>query len=351
MNDRFFQWLLKYRVFYITGWLLVSFLLVFARYDRQTPVFPQWVGFALITAAAYPICRYTAYTLVPRLLYRHHILKFILCLLLLPIINAVFTYLFAGLAYHLVSGNPMFRSLYYFTSISSMIWLIDIILISITSIIKIISDRYFMEHQMAEIEKEKIGAELNFLRGQINPHFLFNIMNTIYFQIDKTNAEARLSIEKFSEMLRYQLYECTTDKIQLSKELNYIKNYIAIQTLRMEKESDIQLNIQEPGRDFWIAPFLILPIIENAFKHVSSFKDASSNKIHISLKAGDDTFFIEVINSYESEQGAKHLLSSGGLGIQNLKRRLELLYPGKHDMAVEHDKGTYKTTLNLKYGS
>jgi len=206
-----------------------------------------------------------------------------------------------------------------------------------------------MEQQMIEIEKEKIGTELNFLRGQINPHFLFNIMNTIYFQIDKANTEARLSVEKFSEMLRYQLYECTTDKIQVSKELNYIKNYIAIQTLRMEKESDIRLLIQEPEHEFWIAPFLILPVIENAFKHVSSFKDPERNKIHITLKAIADTFFIEVINSYEGDQGTKHILQSGGLGIQNLKRRLELLYPGKHEMAIENNGGIYKTTLNLKY--
>ena len=152
-------------------------------------------------------------------------------------------------------------------------------------------------------------------------------------------------------MLRYQLYECTTDKIQISKELNYVKNYIAIQTLRMEKDSDIQLTIQEPDGEFWIAPFLILPIIENAFKHVSSFKDAGKNKIHINLKAVNNFFIIDVINSYESPHGEKHLLQSGGLGVQNLKRRLELLYPGKHELLITNDGNTYKTTLNLAYGN
>src|SRR6202012_4620037 len=140
-------------------------------------------------------------------------------------------------------------------------------------IIKIIADRYFMEQRLLEIEKEKVSTELNFLRSQVNPHFLFNVMNTIYFQIEKTNTDARLSIEKFSEMLRYQLYECTTDKIQIQKELLYIQNYVSIQTLRMEKGSDINLFIDTEMENFLIAPLLILPIVENAFKHVSNFKD------------------------------------------------------------------------------
>jgi len=101
--------------------------------------------------------------------------------------------------------------------------------------LKILIDRFRIEKRLHEVEKEKITTELNFLRSQINPHFLFNVINTIYFQIDKRNAEARASVEKLSEMLRYQLYECTTDKIEIKKEVDYIKNYVAVQTLRMEK--------------------------------------------------------------------------------------------------------------------
>jgi len=215
--------------------------------------------------------------------------------------------------------------------------------------IKIITDLYFMEQRLLQIEKEKVSTELNFLRSQVNPHFLFNVMNTIYFQIDKTNADARLSIEKFSEMLRYQLYECTTDKIQIQKELHYIKNYVAIQTLRMEKDSDINLTIGEMD-DFLIAPLLILPIVENAFKHVSNFKEAGKNKIHFTVKNEDkNTFIVESINTYDQSDGQKHLLQSGGLGMQNLKRRLELLYPGRHELNIEKKENTYQTILKLQY--
>ena len=154
-------------------------------------------------------------------------------------------------------------------------------------------------------------------------------MNTIYFQIDKANTDARLSVEKFSEMLRYQLYECTTDRIQIKKELHYIENYVAIQTLRMEKESDIKLTIDGQMDNFMIAPLLILPIIENSFKHVSNF--------------------IEAINTYDQAIGEKHLLQSGCLGIQNLKRRLELLYPGKYELTTHAQSGMYQTILKLSY--
>jgi LytS/YehU family sensor histidine kinase len=206
-----------------------------------------------------------------------------------------------------------------------------------------------MEQQLSEIEKEKVTSELNFLRSQVNPHFLFNVMNTIYFQIEKTNTDARLSVEKFSEMLRYQLYECTTDKIQIQRELHYIQNYVAIQTLRMEKGSDIRLLIDEAMEDFLIAPLLILPIVENAFKHVSNFKEPGKNKIHLAIKKHDNTLLIEAVNTYDSAEGQKYLLQTGGLGIRNLQRRLELLYPGRHELNINKQEDTYHTLLKLQY--
>jgi two-component system LytT family sensor kinase len=171
-----------------------------------------------------------------------------------------------------------------------------------------------------------ISTELNFLRSQVNPHFLFNVMNTIYFQIDKGNIQARASVEKLSEMLRYQLYECISDKIEIGKELEYIKNYVAMQSLRMEKGTDIKLCIDDNLSGFFIAPLLLLPIIENAFKHISNFKNPEENKIHISLQNENEReFSVQVTNTFDKSINTKHLLNSGGLGMQNLKRRLEAL--------------------------
>lgn len=216
--------------------------------------------------------------------------------------------------------------------------------------LKIMIDSFRLRKRLFEVEKEKITTELNFLRSQINPHFLFNLINTIYFQIDKNNKDARASVEKLSEMLRYQLYECTTDKIEIKKELDYIKNYVAVQTLRMEKGSDVQLQIDDKIDNFKIAPLLILPIVENAFKHVSNFKEVSQNKIHIVLTRNDTkNFIVETINTYDKTNGVNFLMQSGGLGVQNLRRRLELLYPNQHELTVDQLNGLYITTLKIKY--
>lgn len=303
----------------------------------------------IILGTALPVCYYTAYRLTPRYLYSRKIRAYIGYFLLSAFVNALLSFFFALYLYQLVTGIPVFGSSLRLIALFPETLLIDISLASITCIIKIIADRYFMEQRLLEIEKEKVTTELNFLRSQVNPHFLFNVMNTIYFQIDKTNSDARQSVEKFSEMLRYQLYECTTDKIQIRKELHYIKNYVAIQTLRMEKESDISLTIEDMD-DFLIAPLLILPIVENAFKHVSNFKTASKNRIHLSIKNESGKFFlIEAINTYDQSNGQRHLLQSEGLGVQNLKRRLALLYPNRHELSINKEEETYQTILKLQY--
>jgi len=303
-----------------------------------------------LTGLSLPVCYYAAVILTPRYLYLRKIKAFIGYLLFWAFLNAIATFVLTLFIYQLVTGILVFSSFFRILSLFCDTILIDISLISISCMIKIITDRYFMEQEMLQIAKEKVTTELNFLRSQVNPHFLFNVMNTIYFQIDKTNTDARLSVEKFSEMLRYQLYECTTDKIQIQKELHYIRNYVAIQTLRMEKDSDIQILIEPDIGDFFIAPLLILPVVENAFKHVSDFKEAAKNKIRLTVTNEDDrALLVEVTNTYDQAGGQKHLFESGGLGIQNLKRRLELLYPNRHELTISKGETTYQSTLKIQY--
>ncbi|HEX3384583.1 MAG TPA: histidine kinase, partial [Mucilaginibacter sp.] len=197
--------------YYILTWMIASFIVMLINYNPLTPWVPQWIGHMLILGSAFPVCYYTAYKLTPRYLYSRKIGAYIGYFLLCAFANAVFSFFFSLYLYQVATGIHVFRSMQLLISLFSETLLIDVSLISITCIIKIIADRYFMEQKLLEIEKEKVSTELNFLRSQVNPHFLFNVMNTIYFQIDKTNGDARLSVEKFSEMLRYQLYECTTD--------------------------------------------------------------------------------------------------------------------------------------------
>src|SRR5699024_6410854 len=146
-----------------------------------------------------------------------------------------------------------------------------------------LSKNWYKQHLLLQkIQVENLETELRYLKAQINPHFLFNSLNTIYFQIDKNNAEARTSLHKFSELLRYQLYECNEEQIAIEKEIEYLKSYIDLQRLRKQKNYNICFEVDESVRNFSIAPLLLMPFVENAFKHVSRYTD-KPNSIKICL--------------------------------------------------------------------
>ncbi len=344
------QWMIKYKVLHVVLWVVVSFFFMGIDYDDSASFVSQLLSTMVATSLSVPACYFAAYRLTPRFLYKKQIGKFVGALLLLITLNTIFSYLITLSVYHLLTGLPMFRSVKYVRYICFVIFYYNVMLISISCVAKIIADRYNMEQRLLEVEKERISTELNFLRSQINPHFLFNIMNTIYFQIDKGNTQARASVEKLSEMLRYQLYECTTDKIDIAKETDYIQNYITMQSLRMEQGTDIQLAMDDTLSGFFIAPLLLLPVIENAFKHISNDRDAAKNKIHISMRHHDnEALLVNVCNTFDTAAKEQHLLQSGGLGMQNLQRRLALIYPGRHEFSVQKKDNIFETILKITY--
>ena len=149
-----------------------------------------------------------------------------------------------------------------------------------------------------EVAKEKAETELSFLKSQINPHFLFNSLNSVYFLIDKNNTEAREALHKFSEMLRYQLYELKGEKIKIEKEVSYLEDFIALQKLRMEN-CDVQLKIDRQMESFDIEPLLLVPFVENAFKHISHFANGRKNEILIGLSRQNGEMQFEVSNTTE----------------------------------------------------
>lgn len=345
------QWLIKYKFLHIGMWSLVMAFSFFTYYTTTTSIFSQAANAFTVNAVEAIPFYFAAYVMVPRLLYKRKFVAFIISFIFLIVVMGLTALFVTRIVDHLTTHAktiiPDWKTLG--PSVNLFIWNTVLAAFGASSL-KILSDRFRLEKRLGIVEKEKINAELSFLRSQINPHFLFNVMNTIYFQIEKTNTDARLSVEKFSEMLRYQLYECTTDRIQINRELLYIENYVAIQTLRMEKGSDIVLLIDHEMENFMIAPLLILPIVENAFKHVSNFKEANKNRIHLTVKKHDrNILLMEAINTYDQSNGQKHLLQTGGLGIQNLQRRLELLYPGKHELNINKAGDTFQTTLKLQY--
>ncbi len=335
---------------YLLLWIILTFFLLYLIYDFNTPFLQQFLATLVVTGfTAFP-AYLSSKVLVPKLLYRKLIRKFIIALLLVAFTNTVLTYFLGGALYYELSGKSIFSKIAVIQAISAAFFIINCIVIVVSGAIQIIIDRFGMEEHLHEVENEKVSTELAFLRAQINPHFLFNVLNTIYFQIQKDNIEARNSVEKLSEMLRYQLYECITDMIDISKELAYIENYVTVQKMRMEAGTDLQLKLSANIGSFKIAPLLILPLVENAFKHISNFKDPSQNKLFISITLEEDSLFVvDVINTFNSSDGTEILQNSSGLGLKNLERRLALLYPGKHSITRKRNGNTYETTLKIQY--
>ncbi|HZG22984.1 MAG TPA: histidine kinase [Chitinophagaceae bacterium] len=197
---------------------------------------------------------------------------------------------------------------------------------------------------LREIQVEKLKTELRFLKAQINQHFLFNSINTIYFLIDKSNFEARDTLQKFSELLRYQLYECNEELIPIEKEVEYLKSYVDLQRLRKHEDDVVHFNADDNIRDFRIAPLLLIPFVENAFKHVSHV-DGKANQIHVALSRQNGHFLFDVINSKDGQQ---HAGSENGIGLKNVQRRLELLYDKRYDLTIRNEQSRFSVQLKLQ---
>ncbi|MEP7229049.1 MAG: histidine kinase [Ginsengibacter sp.] len=219
-----------------------------------------------------------------------------------------------------------------------------VLLVSTGAAFKILTDYAKAQRRIGEMAKEKAEAELNFLKQQINPHFLFNSLNSVYFLIDKKNEDARNALHRFSEMLRYQLYECNGEKIPIEKEISYLDDYVKLQRLRKGENFQITFNQSENVKDFLIEPLLLIPFVENSFKHLSHF-DSTANEVHIDVGMVKNSILFKVSNTTNGESLKGK--TPGGIGLINVKRRLELLYPDKHALEISEGNGWYKVNLEI----
>lgn len=195
-----------------------------------------------------------------------------------------------------------------------------------------------------DLKAEKTVSELAFLRSQISPHFIFNILNGLVYLI-RTNAQlAEETTIKLSKMIRYVLYESDSRQVTLSQEVDYLRNYIELQTIRFGEDVAIDFQTVGPLRDQVIEPMLLIPFVENAFKHgVGMVEDPF---IHIQLTWNDEELFFEVKNKITPEKPEARDQQSG-IGLKNVKRRLELLYPNLHRLEIDHESTTFTVRLTL----
>ncbi len=212
--------------------------------------------------------------------------------------------------------------------------------------IKMIKERSKEKHEMAVLQKEKATAELNFLKAQIHPHFLFNTLNNLYaLTIDKSDKAPDV-VAKLSEMLDYMLYQCREDKVLVNKEIELLNHYIDLEKLRYGERLQLNFHSATDQPNALIAPLILISIVENAFKHgVSNTIDESIINISLEIKNERLNFKVyntKTITSKNDEKGYRE-----GIGIKNIKRQLELLYPDQYEWKVEENKESYQVYLKL----
>lgn len=280
--------------------------------------------------------------IIPRFLTQKKYGLFIIMTLFVIVLSSLLRALLAlEMNLHFFHGSiPIdFRTLYFNSLLNITLW---VLLITIG---RMLIERRQTEQQLEYLEKERVKNELDYLKAQINPHALFNSLNTIYGHIDKSNQVARNILLQFSEILRYQLYDCGAEKVSLEKEIAYIKNYVAFQQLRKDDKLKVsfQIDIRETG--LTIAPLLLVVLIENAFKYVSNFTDRE-NKICIKIGTMGKILNCSFMNTKELMQ-ANDNKNSTGIGISNLNRRLALLYHDKFKLTSNSEIDWYETELNI----
>jgi LytS/YehU family sensor histidine kinase len=194
-----------------------------------------------------------------------------------------------------------------------------------------------------ELTRKNFEMELALVKSQINPHFLFNTINNIDVLISKNAGLASEYLNKLSGILRYMVYEAKTEKISLDRELDYIKQYLELQKIRTTNPEFVNFEVTGDANHFRIAPMILFPFIENAFKHTERRKGSNSIRIKVSVEENELTF--ECVNSYQTEPDKTP--DCGGVGDELIRRRLALTYPGRHSLEVADDGGTYKVKLTL----
>jgi two-component system LytT family sensor kinase len=201
------------------------------------------------------------------------------------------------------------------------------------------------EKAQQEQQQERLKSELSFLRSQISPHFIFNILNSIVYLIRSNAAQAESVTIKLSELIRHMLYTSEKEQIPLEKEIGYLENYISLQRIRFEEDVEIKLEIiGNPGSNY-IEPMILIPFVENAFKHgVGLLNDAI---IDIRIEIENEKFSFHVRNKIAPELREEKDFSSG-IGLKNVKRRLELLYPFTHKLDIQEKDNWFAVKLVLK---
>lgn len=218
--------------------------------------------------------------------------------------------------------------------------------VGITMVLRLSVQWYQREKEKSELLRLNSETELKYLKSQINPHFLFNSLNSIYALTLKKSDDAPQTVLKLSEMLRYLLYEAGEKKVTIDKEINYLKNYLELERIRLGNRGKITFESETDRDNYLIEPMLIMPFVENSFKHGLN-THATDGWVLIELKVKEGKLNFIISNNIKSNNVDNKGVKVGGIGINNVRKRLNLLYPNKHKLTIDSEENHYKVALEL----
>ena len=290
-----------------------------------------------------------AYVLIPKLLAEKRVLAYICIIILLMIFFGVFPrlyhYFFGDIQRFTSAYRPSRPRNFKPALLSPGSIAIFLLVFAFSTGIKVISQWFQTERKNKEIQHEKTQTELSFLKAQINPHFLFNTLNNIYsLAVDRSDRTAA-AVMKLSSIMRYVLTEAKYDQVPLEKEIQFTSHYIQLQSMRLTDKTQVEFTVSGTPEGKQITPLLFLPFIENAFKYGVSTREHSAIKIRLEIEP--DNILFEVSNS----KYINHMLKSAdntGIGIENTRRRLDLMYPEHSHLEIQDAANTYQIKLKIQ---
>jgi LytS/YehU family sensor histidine kinase len=220
-----------------------------------------------------------------------------------------------------------------------------LLILACSTAYKIVRDKFLSDQLAKEKENENLKTELQLLRSQVSPHFMFNVLNNIASMARFKSEELEPTVVKLSSLMRYMLYDADEEKVALSKEIEYLRSYIDLQRQRYEDIVEVNVSVKVPDQQYRIEPMLLIPFVENAFKHGTGYMDKA--EINILLMLDKEELYLNVLNRYDP-QSLEVKDKASGIGLANVKRRLKLLYENAHQLTITRHNGWFNVFLTIK---
>ncbi|MEL6538587.1 MAG: histidine kinase [Bacteroidota bacterium] len=327
-------------------WLvyLVFFSLVYGSYDEN---YGQEFLFMLLDLPMIVIATYvTMYGLLPLLFKQKYGQFFGLVALILLIAGFVNYSIYVQFKHPLTAyANEPVKLFYPYKIVKFALGIYPIV--AIATVIKLLEHWYRNQNTQQQLSQEKLEAELKYLKAQIHPHFLFNTLNNLYALTLKKSDAAPEMVLKLSDLLNYMLYDCNENRVPLDKELKQIENYLALERMRYGDRLDIRYSVNGTVTGHRIAPMLIIAFVENSFKHGTS-EELNQAWVNVELEVDEQTITLKVENSKADSAAADDRQYKEGIGLNNVRRRLELLYPERHELKVLDSQDSFLVVLKLE---